>query len=74
MTSMDAMFQVARNFNNDISIWDTSNVTNMDFMFAEATSFDQDLSGWDVSSVTEHHGFAVNSPIEDTDKEPVFPN
>ncbi len=52
MTSMFALFQGAPNFNQDISIWDVSNVTNMEFMFNAAKAFNQDISTWDVSNVT----------------------
>ena len=41
------------NFNEDISAWDTSNVTNMGGMFYDATAFNQDISGWDTSSVAD---------------------
>jgi hypothetical protein len=37
-----------RDFNDDISKWDVSNVTNMTNMFREA-SFNGDISGWNVS-------------------------
>jgi len=40
-----------RNFNGDISMWDTSNVTNMLKMFQGCRSFTQDITGWDVSNV-----------------------
>ena len=49
---MQDMFFDAHAFNQDISFWDTTNVTNLDGMFYEATSFDKDLSSWDTSSVT----------------------
>ncbi len=38
-------------FNQDISNWDTSNVTNMSHMFSSAESFNQDISNWSVSNV-----------------------
>jgi len=40
-------------FNQDISAWDTSNVTNMSYMFYGATAFNQDINGWDTSNVTK---------------------
>ena len=46
---MQRMFFGAKEFNQDISNWDVSNVTNMSFMFADAISFNQDIGNWDVS-------------------------
>ncbi|MCP5091332.1 MAG: BspA family leucine-rich repeat surface protein, partial [Gammaproteobacteria bacterium] len=40
-------------FNQDISTWNTSNVTNMREMFRDASAFNGDISGWDTSSVTD---------------------
>ena len=40
-----------RMFNQDISGWDTRNVTNMSYMFNE-TNFNQPIGDWDVSKVT----------------------
>ena len=44
------------NFNQDISSWDTSNVTNMTGMFLTRSGsihrFNQPLNNWDVSNVT----------------------
>ena len=40
-----------RDFNPDISSWDTSNVINMFDMFNNVSSFNQDLSYWDTSEV-----------------------
>ena len=44
-------------FNEDISGWDTSNVTNMSSMFKGCSSFNQDIesvgNAWNVSSVTD---------------------
>ena len=38
-------------FNQDISSWDTSNLTDMNYLFA-LTDSNQDLSGWCVSNIT----------------------
>jgi surface protein len=46
------MFHHAKNFNGNISKWDTSRVTNMESTFNQAVAFDGDISLWDVSSVT----------------------
>jgi len=41
------------NFNEDISHWDTSNVTFMRSLFNECSSFNHPLNNWDVSKVTD---------------------
>jgi len=47
------MFNYATSFNQNISNWNTSNVTRMVSMFNHATSFNQDIGNWNVSSVTD---------------------
>ena len=43
--------EIKKNFNEDISSWDTSNVENMKGMFWCAKSFNQPLDSWDTSNV-----------------------
>ena len=49
------MFGGARNFNSDISGWNTQSATSMNNMFTE-TSFNQNISDWNVSNVTDMSG------------------
>ena len=57
ITSFSALLSASHNlnlatFNQDISSWDTSNVTNMESMFKDQTAFNQDIGSWDTSKVT----------------------
>jgi surface protein len=49
---MKYMFQ-STVFNQDISSWNTSNVTDMNGMFGYAYVFNQPIGGWDTSNVTD---------------------
>jgi surface protein len=49
------MFQGAKEFNSDLSKWDTSKVDNMSIMFSH-TNFNSDISNWDTSNVTNMSG------------------
>ena len=62
---MYAMFRECEAFNQDISIWDVSNVTNMYAMFRWCKAFNQDISNWNVSNVKKMKYIFDNCPIEE---------
>ncbi len=69
ITNMRNMFANTSSFNQDISMWDVSNVTNMDGMFTTALNFDQDLSSWCVPLITsEPADFSFDSPLQEQHK------
>ncbi|WP_434323718.1 BspA family leucine-rich repeat surface protein [Mycoplasma capricolum subsp. capricolum] len=51
ITSTKAMFNEVKEFNQDLSKWDTSNLESINGMFKGAHKFNQNLSKWDVSNV-----------------------
>ena len=53
VTDMEAMFQQATSFNQEIGDWNTSKVTSMRAMFKEASVFNRPLANWDTAKVTD---------------------
>jgi len=53
---INAKFDGASAFNQDIGRWDVAAVTDMELMFDEAPVFNQDIGRWDVSSVKDMEG------------------
>ena len=51
-----------KDFNGDISRWDTSSVTDMQAMFYNST-FNGNISQWDVSKVDNMYGIFCKSPF-----------
>jgi surface protein len=64
---MGAMFNGASAFNQDISGWNTANVTDMQNMFAGASKFNQDISSWDTRQVQIMVGMFANASSFDQD-------
>jgi surface protein len=54
-------------FNQDISLWDTSQVTTMQSMFYDATVFNQPIGLWDTSKVTTMLTMFINAAAFDGD-------
>lgn len=52
---------VLRDFNVDISFWDTSNVTDFGFAFFEMRRFNQPIGVWDLSSANAVNGMFMNA-------------
>lgn len=60
ITDMSRLFRNCATMNEDISMWDVSDVVNMDQMFDGATSFNQYLGRWNVRSVSSIQNILSN--------------
>ena len=74
VTTMNSMFLGSKDFNEDISNWDTSRVKSMSEMFKYCEKFNQPIGHWDVSKVTAtmemfYGAKAFNQPIGDWNTE-----
>lgn len=62
---MAGLFFNCRDFNQNLSNWDVSNVTDMRFMFYYCENFNNDISKWNVSKVTDMYFMFSDCPIKD---------
>jgi surface protein len=51
----------AKQFNEDLSLWNVSSAQRMRLMFRGASAFNQNLSTWDVSSVRDMSGLFLDA-------------
>ncbi len=68
VTSLRRTFYKAIKFDQNINVWDVTNVTDMYCTFESAEVFNQPLNNWDVSNVTDMYGMfqaakKFNQPI-----------
>ena len=61
---MNSMFAGATSFNQNIGLWNVSQVEDMMSMFANALSFNKDLSKWKVADNVTKEGAFWGSPLE----------
>ena len=70
LTNLNCLFQiragygqnaVPKNFKDDISNWDTSNVLSMQEVFSGWPKFNGDISNWDTSKVESMYGMFKSS-------------
>ena len=69
ITSFKNIFKGKRNFNADISYWNTSKAIDFTGMFKNARSFNQDINSWDTASLeilsqTFQNAIAFNQDLD----------
>ncbi|MFM6976365.1 MAG: BspA family leucine-rich repeat surface protein [Sphingobacteriaceae bacterium] len=61
VTSTTGTFRFASSFNQNISTWNTENVTDMQYMFQHATAFNQPIGSWNTAKVTNMYAMFSNA-------------
>ena len=61
--NLSSMFKNATNFNQNISLWNTSRVSNMASMFNNSSNFNQNISNWSVSNVSNMTSMFQNASL-----------
>ena len=65
VTTISSIFgaESLKAFNQDISGWNTANVTNMSYAFRNAVNFNQNISGWSTVKVTDMSSMFYNAQL-----------
>ena len=63
--NIEDLFNTTENFNQDISMWDVSNVKIFDYVFSYTPLFNHPLNSWDVSGATSMYALFVGAPLFD---------
>ena len=60
---IDNMFLGAESFNQDLSNWNTGNMTSMRQTFRDALAFNQNLGNWNIMNITDMTSMLNNTNI-----------
>jgi surface protein len=65
VTTISSIFgaESLKAFNQDISGWNTANVTIMSYAFRNAVNFNQNISGWNTTKVTDMSSMFYNASV-----------
>jgi surface protein len=64
ITNMYATFLATESLNDDnIKLWDTSEITDMSYMFYNAYLFNQDIGSWNISNVNAMNKMIYNTSL-----------